>query len=135
MKKIILFSILIVFGMQSNFATSFDDKYEIINASIAFTKTAGNTTESLRYKYDDLNKLETFDFGILNTMFNTNADDCEVTATVSVTASFSIAGNVGVASSGQQSSITVSAEVTASCDEIDDAVRSLIAKLKRILGL
>ena len=126
---------LLGFGMQSNFAMSYEDKLEMGNASIEFTRTEGNTSESLLFKYNDLDDLETFNYGVLTEVFSANADDCEVTATVTVTASFSIGGDVVVARSAQQSTISISAQVTASCGEIEGAVKSLIAKLRKAVGL
>ena len=125
---------LIPLGMHSNFATLNENAHQTGNASIEFTQVVGNTTESFLFKYDNFNDLETFDFGLLNDIFGSDDQDCEVTATVTVSATFSIGGNVGVASSAQQSTITVSAEVTASCGEIDNAVKNVIAKLRRIIG-
>lgn len=135
MKKTILFLLCALLGVQSNYAGNNGNNSEIKNASIAFSQRAGDNTTSILFEYDEFKDLETFDFGILDDVMTTSAEDCEVTATVTVSATFMIGGNVGVASSGQQSTITVSANVTASCGEIDSAVRSVISKLKTLLGL
>jgi len=126
---------LTTFGTQSNFAISDIAGQANNNSSIEFAQTRGSTEQTFLFEYGSFKDLQTFDTGLLEQLFNADKPDCMVTATVTVSVSASMEGNVVIAKTGQNATISVSASVTASCSEIGNAVKRLLAELKATLGI
>ena len=108
-----------------------DDK----KPSITLVQTSGNLQKTIVFEYDTFRDLQTFDAAILKDLFYYEDEDCTVTATVTVSTTTDMKGDVGVASTGHATTISISATVTASCSEIGSAVKKVIAELRKALGL
>jgi hypothetical protein len=57
-------------------------------------------------------------------------DDCEITATISVTVSIAIEADLYVASGSGEVSITVSATFSGSCEEVYDAMAAFARRVR-----
>ena len=105
------------------------------DSSIEFIFQGVNSSNSAQFEFDSFEQLAVFDLSIIDELMPAVLEDCSVTATVTVSHTLGMEGNVGVASTGHQTTITVSATVTASCSEIKSVVKALIADLRAQLGL
>lgn len=105
------------------------------NPSIEINLQADDFSNSAHFQFDSFEHMELFDLSVIEELMPSNLEDCSVTATVTVSHTLGMEGNVGVASTGHQTTITVSATVTASCSEIKSVIKSLIADLRAQLGL
>ena len=132
-KLIVLLIIALSLNLASASSKTFSDSHQ--NPTIMLRQSNGGMEKMVVLKYDSFNDLQTFDATVVRDIFYSEDEECEVTATVTVTHTFSIGGDVGVANSGHETTISVSAEVTASCSEIGNAVKNVIAKLRKALGL
>ncbi|MEX0290165.1 MAG: hypothetical protein AB3N14_13735 [Flavobacteriaceae bacterium] len=131
MKKLMI--LLLAGALSINLASAANNTFE--NPTITLRQTSGAIEKKVVLEYDSFQDMQTFDSTVVKDLFETKDDDCEVTATVTVSHTFSVGGDIGVANSGHETTISISAEVTASCSEIGDAVKNLIAKLRKALGL
>lgn len=135
MKKLVLFLLMALLGVNSALATDHENEQDVQKPTITFFQAGGDFDQLFVFTYDNLEDLQTFDYEILSSLFDINTEDCQVTATVTLTHTYAAEGNIGVASTGQQTTISVSASVTTSCSEIGGAVKRILADLRKQLGI
>jgi hypothetical protein len=135
MKKTILFLTLSLFTLGPVLGITGKSSSEEVKPSIEIILPGDNFKESILFEFDTIDQMELFDFSTLDNFLDYTIDDCSVTATVTVSHTLDMEGNVGVASTGHQTTISVSATITASCSEINSAIKKLIADLRAQLGL
>ncbi|MBT8185104.1 MAG: hypothetical protein KJN76_09695 [Eudoraea sp.] len=135
MKKTILFLTLCLLALGPVLAVTANNTLEEVKTSIEIILPGDNFKESILFEFDTIHQLEVFDLSTLDDFLDYTIEDCSVTATVTVSHTLGMEGNVGVASTGHQTTISVSATVTASCSEIKSVINKLIADLREQLGL
>ena len=130
MKKSFLTLIAILTFVGSTFATnslSIKDSEESVNISLTLNDKEIN--DEINLKFDSSADFKSFDTNQLNIIVTDYDDTCSVTATITVSHTVGGEAGIGIASVGGSTTPTVSASITASCDEIGAAIRSLRATL------
>ncbi|MCW5518009.1 hypothetical protein [Muriicola sp. Z0-33] len=135
MKKTILFLTLSLLTLGSVSAVTGSTTSEKVRPSIKIIQDGDNYNEAILFEFETIDEMEIFDLSTLDDFFDYTRDDCSVTATVTVSHTLGMEGNVGVASTGHKTTISVSATVTASCSEIKSVIKALIADLRAQLGI
>lgn len=129
MKSIITILLVTLMTVNATLAMELDKKISSEKVCIVLS----NGEQKLTLEFKNYKNLEEFNLNWLNSFFEVSDGDCSVTATITVTSSYAIGGDIGIASSGQTVSVSVSAEITASCSEISDAIMKMVAQLKKAL--
>ena len=135
MKKTILFLTLSLLVFGSVLGGTGKNTSEAVKPSIEIILSEERYEESFLFEFETIDHMELFDYSIFDDFIENTGDACSVTATVTVSHTLGMEGNVGVASTGHQTTISVSATVTASCAEIKGVIKKLIADLRAQLGI
>ncbi len=135
MKKPILFFIASLLCLSSVFASEKAEDQTTDFTSITLVQKKGDDVKEITLMYENFEEFQTFEAIELEKLFDFTEEDCEVTATVTVRHTYTLGGDVGIASSSNEITVEITAEVTASCSGIASAIRNLTKELKEILGV
>ncbi len=119
MRKLVFAALAGVFMLSSGFSAIED--IEVLNNNaiedIVISIESDDCGSAVAYSIDELNSLN-------------YEDDCEITATISVTVSIAIEADLYVASGSGEVSITVSATFSGSCEEVYGAMAAFARRVR-----